>query len=155
MTFSRGEPITRVRRLPIESAASSIHCREQLRSDGPQGNPRPKVRRVHEASCHLAYSENQNVVRLAYSPNPASEIYSCSLVPRDLLNDAKNRLSSAEGVNRRRKSRVKGQKRVGLSLAGAGRCRSQSFPRKRESISQTFGNTRSTDWIPPAMAGRK
>ena len=96
--------------------------------------------------------------RLADSPfneSPASEKYSRHRVPQDLLDEAAHSLSSTEGVNSRHALPVEGQIRVGLSVAGAGRCRSQSFPRKRESISQTFGNTRSTDWIPPAMAGRE
>ena len=39
-----------------------------------------------------------------------------------------------------------------VSFAGHGRSRPQSFPRKRESTPQTFGNALSTDWI-PAFAG--
>ena len=58
--------MTRVKRFPIESAASSIHCREQLRSDEPQGNP--NVWGVLEAACLLACLASQDVVRLAYSP---------------------------------------------------------------------------------------
>ena len=37
-----------------------------------------------------------------------------------------------------------------MSFARHGRCKQQSFPRKRESSRQTFGNALSTDWIPPA-----
>ena len=39
-----------------------------------------------------------------------------------------------------------------VSFAKHGRTRPQSFPRKRESTLQTFGNALSTDWI-PAFAG--
>jgi hypothetical protein len=38
------------------------------------------------------------------------------------------------------------------SFARHGRSSPQSFPRKRESTPQTFGNALSTDWI-PAFAG--
>ena len=34
-------------------------------------------------------------------------------------------------------------------------CETQSFPRKRESTPQTFGDVLPSDWIPPAMAGRE
>src|SRR5208337_1150529 len=37
-----------------------------------------------------------------------------------------------------------------VSFARHGRCKPQSFPRKRESTRQTFGNALSTGWIPPA-----
>ena len=39
-----------------------------------------------------------------------------------------------------------------MSFGGHGRCKSQSFPRKRESTPQVFGDRLSTDWI-PAFAG--
>jgi hypothetical protein len=39
-----------------------------------------------------------------------------------------------------------------VSFARHGRSRPQSFPRKRESTPQTFGNALSADWI-PAFAG--
>jgi hypothetical protein len=41
---------------------------------------------------------------------------------------------------------------VVVSFARHGRSRPQSFPRKRKSTPQTFGNALSTDWI-PAFAG--
>jgi len=39
-----------------------------------------------------------------------------------------------------------------VSFARHGHCKPRSFPRKRESTSQTLGNALSTDWI-PAFAG--
>jgi len=48
--------------------------------------------------------------------------------------------------------RVSLQRSVVVSFARHGRSRPQSFPRKRESTSQTFGNALATDWI-PAFAG--
>ena len=44
------------------------------------------------------------------------------------------------------------QARVLVLFARHGRCKPQSFPRKRESTPQTFGNALPTDWI-PAFAG--
>jgi hypothetical protein len=37
-------------------------------------------------------------------------------------------------------------RRVVVSFARNARCREQSFPRRRESISQAIGNTPTTDW---------
>ena len=51
-----------------------------------------------------------------------------------------------------RATHAAGFPRLVVSLARPGHSKSQSFPRKRESIPQTFDNALPTEWI-PAFAG--
>jgi hypothetical protein len=62
---------------------------------------------------------------------------------------------SQGGTAQPRKGLGNARGQVVVSFARHGRSRPQSFPRKRESTPQTFGNALSTDWIPPALAGRE
>jgi hypothetical protein len=64
-------------------------------------------------------------------------------------------LDNLVGVGQSRPKTSGQLRRVLASLARPGRCKPQSFQRKRESTRQTFGNAPSKDWIPPAMAGRE